>query len=168
MSLIISSGCTFTPPTFTPINTHQFPRADAAATPPSRLLARILELVPGNAEVSSPTPIVIAGNPDVMDMMDMMATTPPLTTPIPTLISLTAHADVFCVGEVCDQMWLRGPVEVVIEPDHFRASLQQISARSGDGSVHLTGRLTRYDYTNPLVDLSQSEMVLTAGDTIIT
>ena len=158
----LTTGCSLSPPVFVPLNSPQFARhggesSGAEISAPSRLVLELYDL-PATTTTAS---MIIDG--DLQSQIDETG-----DRPVVTSFGMVAAADVFCLGGVCDQIWLRGEAEIRIEPDHFRMSLLNLSARSEDGAIHLSGHIIRHDYLNPLVDLSEAEMVLTAGDRVIT
>lgn len=91
--------------------------------------------------------------------------TPPQTTP--NTFNLNAQANIFCIGGICNQQWLRGSAEIFFRPRDKYFSLNQISAQNDARTMHLTGRVERFDNGDPLSLQAETHLVLTAGSSQI-
>lgn len=81
-----------------------------------------------------------------------------------------AGLDVFCIGGICDQIWLRGSAVVTININNLDLRLSQILARDDEGTMQLSGEIIRHQPEDILSDYAKADLVFTAngGETIIT
>ena len=85
----------------------------------------------------------------------------------PTSFDVTATSYVYCIGGSCDQREFFGSAEILIEPDHYRISIRNLSVKTADNAMHLTGQILQYTNTDKIEPPSEASVTLTTPSSII-
>lgn len=86
---------------------------------------------------------------------------------MPTAFGVTATSYIYCVGGSCDQREFFGNAEILIEPDHYRVSIRNLSVKTADNTMHITGQILQYTNTDAIKTGSEASVTLTTPSSII-